>query len=96
MLTLHISPPLSYTTEGKLRLNDLAANPRLRWYSKGLGSPSTQAPGALHGSGSPLAELLEEDAVGEALAADTDTLEDPVTAELVQHQAWLQFPSLQG
>lgn len=92
----HFPLPLSYTTEGKLRLNDWRQIPRLRWYSEGLDSPSTQAPGALGGPGSPLPEFLEEDAVGEALAADADTLEDPVTAELVQHQAWLQFPSLQG
>ena len=33
-----------------------------------------------------LAELLEGDAVGEALAADADALEDAVASELVEHQ----------
>ena len=44
---------------------------------------------------SPLPELLEHDAVGEALAADPDPLQDPVTAELVQHQVGVQLTRLQ-
>lgn len=44
--------------------------------------------------GSPLPELLEEDAVGEALATDADALQDTITAQLVQHQLGLQLPRL--
>lgn len=53
-------------------------------------------PAALGWPCSPLPEFLEEYAVGEALAADADSLQDPVAAELVQHQPGLQLPSLQG
>ena len=42
----------------------------------------------------PLSELLEDDAVGEALSADTDSLQDTVTSELVQNQVRVQFTSL--
>lgn len=44
---------------------------------------------------SPLAELLEDDSVGEALAADSDPLQDTVTPELFQDQVSVQFPRLQ-
>lgn len=43
---------------------------------------------------SPLPELLEDHAVGEALAADSDALENPVAAQLVQHQMGVQLASL--
>ena len=43
---------------------------------------------------SPLSELLEDDAVGEALSADANPLEDSVTPQLVQDQVRLQFTSL--
>lgn len=43
---------------------------------------------------SPLPELLEEDAVGKALATDADALQDAVTAQLVQHQPGVQLPCL--
>lgn len=33
-----------------------------------------------------LPELLEEDPVGKTLAADPDSLQYPVTAQLIQHQ----------
>lgn len=45
-------------------------------------------------SASPLSELLEDDAVGEALPADTDPLQHPVAPELVQDQVGVQFTSL--
>lgn len=44
---------------------------------------------------SPLPELLEKNAVREALTTDTDALQDAVTAQLVQHQPGLQLPGLQ-
>lgn len=44
--------------------------------------------------GIPLSELLEHYPVGEALAADPDPLQDPVTAKLVQHEVRIQFSSL--
>ena len=44
----------------------------------------------------PLPELLEDDAVGEALSADPDPLQNPVTPELVQDQVGLQLTSLVG
>lgn len=43
---------------------------------------------------SPLPELLEDHTVGEALAADPDALENPIAAQLVQHQVGIQFASL--
>ena len=43
---------------------------------------------------SPLSELLEDDAVGEALSADANPLEDSVTPQLVQDQVRLQFTCL--
>lgn len=43
---------------------------------------------------SPLPELLEDDPVGEALAADPNALKNPVAAQLVQHQMGIQFASL--
>lgn len=46
------------------------------------------------GLGSPLPELLEDHAVGEALAADPNALKNPVAAQLVQHQVGIQFASL--
>lgn len=42
----------------------------------------------------PLSELLENDAIGEALSADTDPLQHTVTPQLVQNQVWVQFASL--
>lgn len=47
-------------------------------------------------AGSPLAELLEDDPVGEALAADADAFQHTVAAQLVQHEVRVQFPSLTG
>lgn len=44
---------------------------------------------------SPLPELLEDHSVGKALAADADALQDAIAAQLVQHQVWVQFASLQ-
>lgn len=46
---------------------------------------------ALH---SPLPELLEDHAVGEALAADPDAFENPVATQLIQHQMGVQLASL--
>lgn len=46
---------------------------------------------ALH---SPLPELLEDHAVGEALAADPDAFENPVATQLVQHQMGVQLAGL--
>ncbi len=43
---------------------------------------------------SPLSELLEDDAVGEALSADANPLQDSVTPELVQNQVRVQFTRL--
>lgn len=42
----------------------------------------------------PLSEFLEWDAVREALSADADSLQNPITPELVQHQMGSQLPSL--
>jgi hypothetical protein len=42
----------------------------------------------------PLSELLEDDAVGEALSADTDSLQNSITPQLVQNQMGLQLTSL--
>ena len=42
----------------------------------------------------PLSEFLENYPVGEALAADPDSLQDSVAAKLVQHQMRIQFSSL--
>ena len=47
-----------------------------------------------HPCRSPLPELLEEDAVGKALATDADALQNAVTAQLVQHQPGVQLPRL--
>lgn len=44
---------------------------------------------------SPLPELLEDHPVGEALAADPNALENPVAAQLVQHQVGVQFARLE-
>lgn len=44
---------------------------------------------------SPLPELLEDHAIGEALAADPNALENPVAAQLVQHQMGIQFARLE-
>lgn len=33
----------------------------------------------------PLTELLEDDPVGESLSADTNTFQDTITAQLLQH-----------
>lgn len=43
---------------------------------------------------SPLSELLENDAIREALSADTNPLQDSITSQLVQNQVGLQFASL--
>lgn len=42
----------------------------------------------------PLSELLEWDAVGETLSADTDSLQNTVTPQLVQNEVRCQFTSL--
>jgi len=42
----------------------------------------------------PLSELLENDTVGKSLSADTDSLQHPVTSQLVQNQVGVQFTSL--
>lgn len=42
----------------------------------------------------PLSEFLENYPVGESLATDPDPFQDAVTAKLVQHEMWIQFPSL--
>ena len=46
---------------------------------------------ALH---SPLPELLEDHAVGEALAADQDAFENPIATQLIQHQMGIQLAGL--
>lgn len=42
----------------------------------------------------PLSELLEDDAVGESLSADTDSLQHTVTPELIQNQVRVQLTRL--
>lgn len=42
-----------------------------------------------------LSELLEEDSVGETLAADSDALQDTIASQLLQHQGRVYFTSLQ-
>lgn len=44
----------------------------------------------------PLSELLEHDAVGEALPADADPFQNSITPQLVQNQMRLQLPGLTG
>lgn len=44
----------------------------------------------------PLSELLEDDAIGEALSADTDPLQDTIAPQLIQNQVGVQFTSLKG
>ncbi len=44
---------------------------------------------------SPLPELLEHDAVGESLSADSDALQHSVTPELLQDQVGVHLPGLQ-
>lgn len=63
-------------------------------YRPSLGRSPT-APPVLALSGSPLAELLEDDPVGEALAADADAFQHPVTPQLLQHQKGIQLAGLQ-
>ena len=41
-----------------------------------------------------LPELLEEDAVGEALPTDADALQHPVAAQLVEHERRVDLPAL--
>lgn len=43
----------------------------------------------------PLSELLEDDAVGEALSANTDTLQHTITPQLIQNKVGVQFTSLE-
>lgn len=43
---------------------------------------------------SPLAELLEDDSVGEPLSADSDSLQHTVTPQLLQDQVSIQLPCL--
>ena len=47
-----------------------------------------------HHTHTPLSELLEWDAVREALSADTDPLQDSITPQLVQHQVGGQLTGL--
>lgn len=42
----------------------------------------------------PLSELLEHNAVGEALPADADPFQDAVTSQLIQNQMRLHLTSL--
>lgn len=42
----------------------------------------------------PLSEFLEGDAVREALSADTDPFQNPITPQLVQNQMGSQFTCL--
>lgn len=44
--------------------------------------------------GSPLSELLEDDAIGEALSADANSLQHTVAPQLIQNQVGIQFTSL--
>lgn len=53
-------------------------------------------PPPLTPAGSPLAELLEDDPVGEALAADANAFQHPVATQLLQHQKGVQLARLQG
>lgn len=59
-------------------------------------SPAPAPPQLLPSSSLPLAELLEDDAVGEALPADADPFQNSVTPQLLQHQMRLQLPGLSG
>lgn len=47
-----------------------------------------------HQNGIPLAEFLKDNAIGESLAADANSLKDSVATQLVQYKMWLQFSSL--
>lgn len=42
----------------------------------------------------PLSELLEDNTVGEALTADTDSLQHAIAPQLIQDQMGIQFTSL--
>lgn len=42
----------------------------------------------------PLSELLEDDAIGETLSANTDTLQDTIAPQLIQNQMRVEFSSL--
>ena len=41
-----------------------------------------------------LAEFLEENSVGEALSTDSNSLQHTITSQLLQHQGWVNFSSL--
>lgn len=68
--------------------------PKQQWGTADAGTVAPYPSPTPGPTGSPLPELLEEDAVGEALATDADALQDAVTAQLVQHQLGLQLPRL--
>lgn len=42
----------------------------------------------------PLSELLEDDAIGESLSADSDALQHTVTPQLIQNQVRVQLTRL--
>lgn len=44
---------------------------------------------------SPLSELLEDNAVGKALSADTNPFQHSIAPQLIQNQVGVQFASLQ-
>lgn len=44
----------------------------------------------------PLSELLEDNAIGETLSANTDALQHTVASQLIKNQMRLQFTSLCG
>lgn len=48
----------------------------------------------MKGRHTPLSELLEWDAVREALSADADPLQNPITPQLVQNQVGGQLTGL--
>lgn len=58
--------------------------------------PRPPQPPCVAPASSPLAELLEDDPVGEALTADANAFQHPVAAQLLQHQKGVQLARLQG
>ena len=62
----------------------------------GSHGPCTPTPPRACPAGSPLAKLLEDDPVGEALTADADAFQHPVAPQLLQHQKGVQLARLRG
>lgn len=88
--------PPSHTEGGTETVQEEPARPQP--YGDKETAPGPRSPpqeGQAPGHSSPLPELLEDHPVGEALAADPDALQDPVAAQLVQHEVGIQFASLE-